>query len=223
MTIQEQLGNVALQVAHVIAWAVTALAAIVFLGLLVLYVVTGPALYQRGLLFVPARFRTGAGHLLGPVASTFRGWLAGRLISMTAVGLATTLGLWLLEIPYAVTLGLLAAMLGLIPTIGPLIAVVPAAVLAYTVGPAYVLYVLGLYLAISLAESFLLSPWIDKRTVGVPPALAIVGQLLAGALGGPLGLILATPVLALVLLVVRKVRLKEKPPRDQTPAVPSRN
>src|SRR5512134_2453083 len=190
MTVQDQLGNVALQVAPVIAWAVAALAVSVFLGVLVLYVVTGPRFYRRGLLSVPARFRTGAGHLIAPVASTFRGWLLGRLISMTAVGLATTAGLWLLKIPYAVTLGLMTAVLGLVPNIGPLIAVVPAAVLAYTVGPAFVFYVLGLYLAINLAESFLLSPWIDKRTVGVPPALAILGQLVAGVLGGPLGLIL---------------------------------
>lgn len=212
---QEQLGNVALQVANIVAVAVAVLAALVFLGFLAFYVLTGAAL-PRILQRVSPKLRLRASRVLAPIASTLRGWILGRLVSMAVVGGLTVLGLFLLEIPYAVTLGLIAAMLGLVPSIGPIIAVVPAAALAFTVGPAHVLYVLGLYLGISLVDGLLLTPWIEKRTVGVPPTVAIVGQLVAGVVAGLPGVIIATPILALLLVIVRRFRLKN----DSAPSLP---
>ena len=208
--VESQLGNVALQMANVLSWLIAGLAGALFIGFVALYVLTGPSFsrrwHERVFRFLPQGLRGSAGNVLGSLASTLRGWLLGRFISMIAVGVATTIGLWLLKIPYAVMLGLVAGMLGLIPNIGPLLAAVPAAVFAFTVSPMHVLYVLGLYLGINLAEGFLLSPWLDKRTVGVPPALAIVGQLVAGALGGLLGMVLATPIIALAMLLLQKLR-----------------
>jgi predicted PurR-regulated permease PerM len=201
-----RVGDLATQAAGVLASVGGILVAVLFVLIVALYVAGHPRPYVHGITsLIPSSRRDRARDVLRALSSTLRRWLLGRLVSMTAVGVITTLGLWALGIPLPVTLGLIAGVFGFVPNVGPIVSAVPAALLAFTVGPMHVVYVLALYLVVNLADGYGLTPWIQKRAVAVPPALIITGQALAGALWGVLGVMFATPVLACVLVLVREL------------------
>ncbi|MGC9448500.1 AI-2E family transporter [Cereibacter johrii] len=192
---------------------------ILFIGL---YTAVDPGLYRRGLraLLAPP-LRPRGDEVLAIADGTLRGWLGGQIISMTVVGVLTWLGLWLIGIPLAFILGLIAALLTFIPNIGPVISAVPALLLALPEGAQQVGLVLAVFLAVQTFESYLVTPLIQKERVDLPPALIISAQLLMGVLFGLMGLLLATPLAALALALVREVYvhdyLEEGPMEIQGP------
>ena len=109
----------------------------------------------------------------------------------------------------ALVLGLIAGLLSFIPNIGPVLAVIPALLLASLEGGRTVLYVAGLYLFVQALESYVFTPFMQQRIVSIPPALTIGVQLLFGLLAGTLGLLLATPLAALGMVLVRMLYVED--------------
>lgn len=180
---------------------------IIFIGL---YVAAEPRLYSDGLIrLVPLNRRQRAREVLDEVGSTLRWWLIGKVASMIVVGISTVVGLWLLDIPLALTLGLLAALLTFIPNVGPILSVVPAMLLALMQSPMQALYVALLYLGIQTVESYFLTPLMQKRTVSLPPALTIFTQVLFGVMVGSLGFVLATPLTAAAIVMVKMLYIQD--------------
>lgn len=179
----------------------------IFIGL---YAAATPHIYRRGfLLLLPAPARPRAGVVLNAVGATMRWWLIGTFARMTVVGSLVTLGLWLLDIPLALALGLIAFVMDFVPYIGPLLAVLPAVLVALTGGSADVVSVLLLYLAVQSAENYIVTPLIDHYSVSMPPALTISAQVLLGAMLGALGVVFATPLTAIALVMVQTLRADE--------------
>lgn len=180
---------------------------IVFGGI---YFAVDPGMYVNGIAqLVPHRGRPRACEVLYAVGKTLWWWLIGRLLSMLAVGITVTISLWLLDIPLALTLGLLAALLDFIPNLGPTLATVPAVLLALMQSPTQALYVLLLYIVIQQAESYLLTPIVQHRTVSLPPALTIIAQVILGVLFGVMGLVLASPLAAVVLVLIKMLYVED--------------
>jgi predicted PurR-regulated permease PerM len=187
--------------------AVAGLLVIVFVGV---YVAAQPGLYHRGLRrLVPVGGRARLDAVLIEVTSVLRWWLVGTLMSMTLVGVLTTVGLWWLGVPLALTFGLLAAALTFIPNFGPVLAVVPPAILAFADDPRRALFVVGLYLAVQLVESYGVTPLIQRRTISMPPALTITAQIVLGLLVGVLGIAVATPLTAAAMTIVRMLYVED--------------
>ncbi|KON82230.2 AI-2E family transporter [Azoarcus sp. PA01] len=179
----------------------------VFIGL---YGAATPAVYRHGLLLlVPVNARTRAREVLDSVTTTMRWWLIGTFARMAVVGLSVTVGLWLLDIQLALALGLIAFVLDFVPYIGPILAALPALLVALAGGPSDALYVLLLFLAVQGAENYIVTPLIDQYSVHLPPALTISAQVLLGALLGPLGVVFATPLTAIALVLVRMLYVEE--------------
>ena len=193
---------------------------VLFVGL---FLAANPDLYMNGFLRLLAPSRRERGReILRAVGQRMAWWLTGRGISMAVVGTATGLGLWLLGVPLALTLGLLTGLLNFVPTFGPLIAIVPTALVALTASPTEALYAVALYSAVACADGYILTPLVQQRMARVPPALLLVAQILMGVLAGHLGLALAAPLLAAVMVVVQKAYVEdvlEKP--DKPPIVPA--
>ena len=124
---------------------------------------------------------------------------------MAIVGVLTAAGLWMIGIPLAFLLGLIAALLAFIPNIGPVIAAVPALLLAFGQGTTAMLLVGAVYLVVQTLESYVITPVIQQQKVALPPALIIAMQVLFGVLFGIAGLALATPLAALGLTLVREI------------------
>lgn len=171
-----------------------------------LYLAAQLSLYRRGLLrLVPPDRRPRARQVLDEGAETLQRWLEAQLLSMAVVGVLTTLGLWWLGVPLALTLGILAALLEFIPNFGPILSAVPAILLALMESPRLALWVVLLYAGIQTAESYLITPLVQRQLASLPPVLVIVSQLLGGILFGFLGFALATPLLALILVLVKRL------------------
>jgi predicted PurR-regulated permease PerM len=128
---------------------------------------------------------------------------------MVLVGVLTTVGLWWLDVPLALTFGLLAAALTFIPNFGPVLSVVPPALLALADDPTRALYVAVLYLAIQTIESYAVTPLIQRRTVSMPPALTIMSQIVLGVLVGAIGVAVATPLTAAAMTMVRMLYVED--------------
>lgn len=186
---------------------------LLFVGL---YGALDPDPYRRGFvsLFAPP-LRPRAEQLIDRSASQLRGWLVARLFSMAVVGMLTTLGLWALGVPLALVLGLIAGISGFVPNLGPVLSAIPAIGLALA-GDAPVWLVAGLYLAVQTVETYLLTPLVESREVSLPPALILAAQLLMGTLFGILGVALASPLAAVLLVVVQgayvRPVLEDQPP-----------
>ncbi|MDX1582134.1 MAG: AI-2E family transporter [Thermoanaerobaculia bacterium] len=185
---------------------VTAVVVIIFAGF---FIALSPDVYSGGALqLIPPKARWRAHDLFLALESTLSWWLLGRVLSMAVIGVMTWIGLMILDVPLALTLGLIAGLLSFIPYVGPVLSAIPAILLGLTISPEKALHVTILYIVIQLIEGNLITPLIDRRTVWIPPALTILAQLFAGVLFGPLGVVLATPLLAVVIVVVKMLYLQ---------------
>ncbi|MCZ0964514.1 AI-2E family transporter [Paracoccus sp. EF6] len=177
-----------------------------FIGL---YVALDPKTYRKGLLALLAPSVHAEGEdVLSKASDTLANWLVAQMMAMAVVGILTWLGLWLVGVPLAPALGLIAALLAFIPNIGPIIAAVPAVLLGLSEGQTTALLVVGVYVGVQALESYVITPLIQQERVSLPPALIISSQLLMGILFGILGLALATPLAALGLTLVRETYVR---------------
>lgn len=178
--------------------------------LLAIYLATEPKFYSDGFVrLFPKSRRERVIEILHQTYETLRWWLIGKFGSMLFIGILTWIGLSILGVPIALTLAVIAGLLSFIPNFGPIIAAIPALLIAFVDSPITALYVLGLYIGVQLIESNLVTPLIERETVELPPALTVVFQLGLGALVGGLGLILATPLLAVIVVVVQLVYIQD--------------
>jgi predicted PurR-regulated permease PerM len=210
---EELIGDkaeVAVKATGLFSTTLGALATFVIFLFVGLFLAAESKLYANGLVqLIPVSKRPRAREVLDAIGHALQWWLIGKLSAMTIVGVFTTLGLWLLGVQLALTLGLIAALLTFIPNVGPILAVVPAALLALLEGPMRPLYVVALYLAVQTVESYLLTPLILRHTVSLPPTLTIVAQMLMAVLFGGLGLVLATPLTVAGLVLVQTLYIED--------------
>lgn len=178
--------------------------------LLAIYLASEPRFYSEGFTrFFPINKRKRVSEVLDTIYHTLRWWLIGKVGSMLFIGVLTWIGLSLLGVPLALTLGLIAGLLSFIPNFGPILSAVPAILLAFIDSPINALYVLGLYGGVQVIESNVVTPIIERETVELAPALTIIFQLALGTMIGGLGLVLATPLLAMVVVVVKMVYFED--------------
>ncbi|HEY0625345.1 MAG TPA: AI-2E family transporter [Allosphingosinicella sp.] len=189
-----------------------------------IYFAAQPDFYRRGVLkLVPKRGRGLAADAIDDSGKALRLWLFGRIISMAIVGLLTGIGLWLLGVPAALTLGLVAAILEFIPFLGPLLAAIPALLLAVATDPALALWVAGLYLLIQQIEGNVVEPLVQQRAVSLPPVLLVFGLVSATLIFGAAGIILGAPLTVVLFVLVKRLYIREAldtpspiPGEDQT-------
>ncbi|HVL77626.1 MAG TPA: AI-2E family transporter, partial [Noviherbaspirillum sp.] len=180
---------------------------VIFIGI---YLAAQPRLYQRGIMhLLPRRRRPRAYEVMDEIGVALRWWLVGRLATMTLVGVAAGTGLWLLGVPYAFTLGVLTGVLEFIPYVGPILGAAVPVLIAFNIDPELGLYVVLLYIGIQALEGYLLTPLIEQRTVSLPPALVIFATILLAALTGPLGVVLASPLTASLIVAVRLLYVED--------------
>jgi predicted PurR-regulated permease PerM len=134
---------------------------------------------------------------------SLRNWVLGKAVTMVLVGLATWIGLVLFGIPGALALAALAAVLEFIPNLGPTIAAAPAIIAAFLISPATALWVTVFYFVLQQIQSGLSVPLVERRAVNIPPAALLIWQIMLAIGFGLLGLFVATPLLAVIVVAVR--------------------
>jgi len=199
--------------------ALTTFVVVLFLG--IIFAAT-PRPYVSGVLaLVPVRKEARAREVLQRLEDTLWWWVVGRVLSMVVIGVATGVGLWLLDVPLAFILALIAALLTFIPNIGPLLAALPAVLLGLAQSSRVALYVVLLYAGVQAVETYVMSPIVDRKTVAIPPALTVIAQLLLVMVAGILGAALASPLAAAMLVLVNMLYVHDvlgRPDADQPSA-----
>jgi len=219
----EDKGEAVSNVAAVLSAVTGAFANFVIIIITGIYLASDPETYTKGFksLF-PVAFRSRLGEVMDKTYHTLSLWMMAKLISMLVVGVASAVGLLLLGIPLAFALAFIAALFSFIPNIGPILAIVPAALIAFTEGSDKALYVVLLYFGIQLVESYLITPLVEKKMIALPPALSLFWMVIWGLLAGVFGLVMATPILAVIIVIVGELYVKDYV-EAQSDSLPSRD
>ena len=180
------------------------LGGLLFVVFLAAYFGLEPGLYRRGVLALAGpRHEARAAEVLDRIANVLRKWLVTQLIVMAVMGAASTAALLALRVKAAVALGVLAGALSFIPTVGGIGGAAPAVAMGFLDSPQKALVVAIVYLLIHFAGSHVLVPVLMKGGINLPPALTLIAQAVLTAMFGFIGLMVAVPLLATVLVVVR--------------------
>jgi predicted PurR-regulated permease PerM len=176
-----------------------------------LYLARNPSTYLEGLvaLIPPARRRL-ARVILYDLKLTLHAWVVGQLIAMVLLAALTTLGLWILGIPYFLAFGVFAGIAAIVPFFGTLFStLIPALFALGVAGLGKAIAVAALGIGVHLIEANFVAPVVMERQVNLPPVITIAGVLLIGKLFGLAGLIVAVPILAFVMVLIRHVLMGE--------------
>jgi predicted PurR-regulated permease PerM len=198
----EDLGP---HVASAVALTMRGVASMIGFLFVGLFLAASPKLYVDGLvrlLPIPARDR--GRDILGEMGERVRWFLVARAIAMVLIGASTAIALWLLDVPLALLLGLIAGLLTFVPYLGPIAATVPILLVSLAEGPGKAAVAVAVYAVIQWIEGYIFDPLIVQRVVRIPPAVTVVAQLLGGVLLGAAGVALATPFAAAAIVFVKR-------------------
>ena len=200
----ERLGGMTTYLFPFLQSTISAFAGIILVFFIAIYIGVSPQTYHGGLVrLFPKKDREKAGEVLSITATVLRRWLVTQLIAMVVIGVVTTIALTILDVRAAFALGLIAGLLEFVPTIGPLLSAVPAIAMGLLDSPEKALIVALLYVGIQFAENHLLIPMLMSEGLDLPPALTIVAQALMALIFGFVGLLVAVPLVAALIVPIK--------------------
>lgn len=172
-----------------------------------------PEGYKRGVLnLFPVQHRARMREIGDKLLDTLRWWMLGQMVPMVALGIASMVALSLLGVRLAFTLGLLTGVVVFVPYVGTILAGIPSVLMALQRGPWTALWVVILFSIFHVLEGYFLTPLVQKRAVRLPPVLTILAQFFMWSFAGILGVAIAAPLTAAVMVLTRELYLK---PRDR--------
>jgi predicted PurR-regulated permease PerM len=202
--ISEKLGSATRFLFPFVSSTLAAFGGLLLITFLAVYIGAEPSLYRTGLMHLfPHKARARAAEVLAAMAVALRKWLVTQLIAMAAIGTVSTVALLILKVKAAVALGILAGLFEFIPTIGPIISAVPAVAMGFLDSPEKALTVGLVYVGIQFLENHILIPLLMRGGINIPPALTVVTQALMALIFGFIGLMVAVPLLAAVMVPVK--------------------
>lgn len=197
-------------------WTVSGVAIDAFtVFLLGIFLAISPASYRRGIVvLVPPKRQERTAEVLTETGRTLQMWLLGQLAAMALVGVSIFALLWLLDVPNAFALAGVTALFNFIPFLGPVLAAIPVGLVALMQGNTTFFLVMGGFLVIQWFEGYLVTPLIQQRAVDLPPAHSLAFLMVMGAMFGELGVALATPLLAVIRVLVLRLYVEDVWGRD---------
>lgn len=171
-----------------------------------IFLAVRPAQYREGLiLLAPPRHRELVRDILTELGVTLRAWITGQLFAMFTLALMTWVGLWILRVPYALAFGVFTGLVAIVPFFGTLVSSLLPAAFVLGAGAGKALLVIALGFGIHLVEANLIVPMVMQHQVKMPPVLTLLSVLIMGTLLHAVGLIVAVPVLATVMVIGRRI------------------
>ncbi|HVV93810.1 MAG TPA: AI-2E family transporter [Hyphomicrobiales bacterium] len=212
-TVMSQLGKTQVSLTgwaeKILTVSIETIVALILLVISAAYLTSQPRLYRAGLVqLFPPSLHAEVGGTLDNIGKALRLWLLGQFIQMAIIGCLTLLAVWLIGLPGAMALGVIAGITEFIPYVGPVLAAIPAVLVAFTLGPATALWTVVAYLLIHQIEGNLVAPLIQRTMVSIPPALLLFVIAAAGALFGPLGILFAAPLTVVAFVSVKRLYVR---------------
>ncbi|MFN7455872.1 MAG: AI-2E family transporter [Gemmatimonas sp.] len=208
--LSDGLGSVSKYLFSFVSNTLAAIAAFVLLIFLAMYIGAEPDVYRGWMLaMVPATSRAQTRIVLAEISKVLRKWLVTQLVAMVVIGTVSYVVLLLLGVKAAFALGFIAGLLEFIPTVGPVLSAIPAVLMGFVDSPEKALAVAIAYWGIQFVENNLLIPFLMRGEMDLPPAITIVAQTLMTLVFGFLGLMVAVPLTAAVLVPLRMMAERE--------------
>lgn len=172
-----------------------------------LYLAYRPDLYRDGVVqLVPPRHRRVARDILEDLGETLRSWLGAQLLAMVVLAMLTGIGLWLLRVPYWLAFAIFTGVVVMVPFFGTVVStLLPALLVLGDRGVLAFLAVASVGVVVHVIEANIVHPLIMQHRVAIPPVLTILSVLVMAKLGGLLGMLVAVPALATLLVVTRHI------------------
>jgi predicted PurR-regulated permease PerM len=179
--------------------------------LFAIFFTADPMLYKKGFIrLLPPKAKHKGEKLFDELNSVLKKWIKSQIIGFFFIAVFTGVGLWILGMPLILTLALIAGILNLIPNFGPLIALIPAALLGLMESPSTALIVACIYIGVQIIQTAVTQPIIQQKMVSLPPALTIFAQVALGIVAGFWGVLLASPIVVIVLKVVDRLYVENQ-------------
>ena len=182
-------------------------------GVMGIYLALHPALYREWLIALfPPIHRDLVRDVLGDLANTLRAYIVGQLTAMAVLAALTAIGLKLLDVPFWLPFGIFTGLVAVVPFFGTLVSTILPALFVLSgpgfhgmsgLGHAWLVILLGV--VIHVFEGNVVAPLVMSKKVDLPPVLTIMSVLVMGKILGPLGLIVAVPTLASIMVIVRRI------------------
>ncbi|HUQ48052.1 MAG TPA: AI-2E family transporter [Gemmatimonadaceae bacterium] len=188
--------------------AVNAMIEVFAVFVMSIYLALQPGVYREWLIALfPPVHRDLIRDVLRDLADALRAYIVGQLTAMSVLAVLTAIGLYMLDVPYWLTFGIFTGAVAIIPFFGTLLStILPALfVLSGPGGGTRALMVMGLGVVVHLIEGNLVAPLVMSHKIELPPVLTIMSVLVIGKILGPMGLVIALPMLASVMVIVRRI------------------
>ena len=175
-----------------------------------IYLASDPKLYRHGAAkMLPPSQHGRIFDAMDVTGSALRLWFGGQLVTMALVGVVSGLAYWWIGLPSPLALGVIAAVTNFVPFVGPLLGAVPALVFAVATNLETALWTAAAVLLIQQLEGNVITPFIQKRAVSMPPALVLFAIVVFGLVFGWLGVLLAVPLAVACSVLVKKLWIRQ--------------
>ena len=176
---------------------------VLFFGL---FFTVGPTLYKEGIIsLLPVKAKDKGLKIINELGKILKKWLEGQIIAFFFIAIFTGIGFLILGMPLVFTLALIAGLSAFIPNFGPLLAFIPAALIALAQSPKTLIIVACIFIVVHIFENAVLLPLLQKKMVKVLPAVTIFAQVALGLLGGFWGVLLAVPIIVVLKTMIVKL------------------
>jgi len=198
----------------VVASTVFKTAAIFFIAFF--WTIESERIKRSAIALLPLNRREPMRDLITEIERRVGSYVSGQLLLSAIIGTLSLVAYWIIGMPYALVLALVVALMEFIPVIGPLIGAVPSLIIALSISPVTVLWVLIASLVIHQLESNVFGPRVMKRTLGMRPLVTLVAMTAFGTLFGVLGALVALPLTAIIQLLLERYLLNNTPQTETT-------
>jgi predicted PurR-regulated permease PerM len=203
----QQTGQEMMASAGQVAGYVTMVARVIFTAIILLvlafyWTLDGPRIIQSFLLTIPQTQRENISDLIAAMESKVGYYMVGQGILCLVIGILALIAYLLIGLPNALVLALIAGVLEAVPMVGPLLGAIPAALVALSIGPDKLIWVILATVIIQQLENTLLVPRIMKKAVGVNPFVTLLALFAFSSLFGLAGALMAIPIAAMIQLAL---------------------
>jgi predicted PurR-regulated permease PerM len=150
------------------------------------------------------------GRFINLIEKKFGGWARGQLALMFLIWSTTYIGLYLLGIPFALPLSILAGLLEIIPIIGPLISAIPAVIIGFGISPIVGMATAALYFLIQQLENYIFVPKVMQKSVGVNPMTTLLALAIGFRLAGIVGILVSIPAVITIQILGKEYFIKKR-------------
>lgn len=163
---------------------------------------------------IPEKYKDDIFTLSHQINDVMNQFIKGRLLMAIFVGTMTAIFLLIMDVQFAIVIGFITAIADIVPYIGPFLGFLPAVILAFFSSPLKALWVAIFFVVIQWVENNILAPKVLGQSIGLHPLTVLLALIIGGGIFGVLGMILAVPVTAIMMILVKFIINKYKESRE---------